>query len=245
MSSSIEEEFQPPEWATKEEVIKAAQHYINYWKIEARSRNQQWLDALQGESNAKRCETSLRGELNRKHQEFAILQSARERDVAENASLKAEVERLTALVESNLNSSKVAMGKADAVLHERDNLKAEVERLKEGNDCLGQMHDKEMERSAYLLEEFNRTTAWGRGLESDLSHARVEISFLKAEVERLRASSFVTAVPVEQYERLLKAGDAMASSLGNGGVIVSGYILADEWLKAKYLAAKEGKPSDE
>ena len=46
MSSSIEEQFQPPEWATKEEVIKAAQHYINYWKIEARSRNQQWLDAL-------------------------------------------------------------------------------------------------------------------------------------------------------------------------------------------------------
>lgn len=46
MSSSIEEQFQPPEWATKEEVIKAAQHYINYWKIEARSRNQQWLDAM-------------------------------------------------------------------------------------------------------------------------------------------------------------------------------------------------------
>ena len=46
MSSSIEEQFQPPEWATKEEVIKAACHYINYWKIEARSRNQQWLDAL-------------------------------------------------------------------------------------------------------------------------------------------------------------------------------------------------------
>ena len=33
---------------------------------------------------------------------------------------------------------------------------------------------------------------------------------LKAEVERLRASSFVTAVPVEQYERVVKAGDAMA-----------------------------------
>jgi cell shape-determining protein MreC len=43
--------------------------------------------------------------------------------------LKAEVERLTALIESNLNSSKVAMGKADAVLYERDSLKAEVERL--------------------------------------------------------------------------------------------------------------------
>jgi methylphosphotriester-DNA--protein-cysteine methyltransferase len=94
VSSSIEEYFQPPEWATKEEVIKAAQHYINYWKIEARSRNQQWLDALQGADNAKRCEESLRGELNRKHKEFAILQSARERDVAEIHRLKAEVERL-------------------------------------------------------------------------------------------------------------------------------------------------------
>lgn len=53
MSSSIEEEFQPPEWSTKEEVIKAAQHYINYWKIEARSRNQQWLDAMEREKNLK------------------------------------------------------------------------------------------------------------------------------------------------------------------------------------------------
>ena len=74
----------------------------------------------------------------------------------------------------------------ESLEQENARLKAEVARLKEGNDCLGQMHDKEMERSAYLLEEFNRTTAWGRGLESDLSHARVEISFLKAEVERLR-----------------------------------------------------------
>ena len=72
---------------------------------------------------------------------------------------------------------------------ENARLKAEVERLKEGNDCLGQMHDKEMERSAWLREEFNRSTAWGRGLESDLSHARVEISFLKADVERLRKPS--------------------------------------------------------
>ena len=36
-----------------------------------------------------------------------------------------------------------------------------------------------------LLADFSQMTAWGRGLESDLSHARVEISFLKAEVERL------------------------------------------------------------
>jgi len=90
----------------------------------------------------------------------------------------------------------------DDLRAENARLKAEVERLKEGNDCLDKMHEKEMERSAYLCEEVNRTTAWGRGLESDLSHARVEISFLKAEVERLRASSFVTAVPVEEYEKL-------------------------------------------
>jgi hypothetical protein len=37
-----------------------------------------------------------------------------------------------------------------------------------------------------------------------------DYELLKAEVERLRASSFVTAVPVEQYERVIKAGDDMA-----------------------------------
>ena len=47
MSSSIEEQFQPPEWSTKEEVIKAAQHYINYWKVEARHSNSQWLTAME------------------------------------------------------------------------------------------------------------------------------------------------------------------------------------------------------
>jgi len=71
---------------------------------------------------------------------------------------------------------------------ERDNarLKAEVERLKEGNECLDQMHEKEMARSAFLCEEVNRTTSWGRGLESDLSWARAELLMVKAEVERLK-----------------------------------------------------------
>ena len=110
MSSSIEEEFQPPEWATKEEVIKAACHYINYWKIEARQRNQQWLDALQGESNAKRCETSLRGELSRKNQELAILRSAREQDVAEVHRLKAEVASLVSAGEDLAHAIKTKHG---------------------------------------------------------------------------------------------------------------------------------------
>ena len=130
MSSSIEEEFQPPEWATKEEVIKAACHYINYWKIEARSRNQQWLDALQGEANAKRCETSLRGELDRKHKELAILQSARERDVAEVKRLKAENEELHKDYEALADEhTKLTNRKAEA-----DRLKAEVERLRKAGD---------------------------------------------------------------------------------------------------------------
>lgn len=54
-----------------------------------------------------------------------------------------------------------------------------------------------------------------------------------AEVTRLKA----------EVERLRKAGDAMAETLKNGGIIISGYILADDWFKAKHLAAKEGKQS--
>ena len=103
---------------------------------------------------------------------------------------------------------------------ENARLKAEVERLKEGNDCLGQMHDKEMERSAYLCEEVNRTTAWGRGLESDLSHARVEISFLKAEVERLTADN-------RQLTKAFEIAEGIIKRMG----------------KAAEDAAKEGKPS--
>ena len=80
MSSSIEEQFQPPEWATKEEVIKAAQHYINYWKIEARSRNQQWLDAMDEIAHLK--------------DEVERLGAFRTHTIIPNEILKAEVERL-------------------------------------------------------------------------------------------------------------------------------------------------------
>ena len=64
---------------------------------------------------------------------------------------------------------------------------------------------------------------------------------LKAEVERLRASSFVTAVPVEQYERLRKAGDALAKTIGENGVSNKGsfHDVADSI--DRWHAAKEGK----
>jgi hypothetical protein len=75
---------------------------------------------------------------------------------------------------------------------------------------------------------------------------------LKAEVERLRASSFVTAVPCEVYEelkaeveRLRKAGDAMYGYITDvilEGRISSHYLnkLQDDWDNA----AKDGKPTE-
>lgn len=62
---------------------------------------------------------------------------------------------------------------------------------------------------------------------------------LKAEVERLRASSFVTAVPVEQYERVIKAGDKLVEAIQEMDVIIdmdSEHPEVNAW-----IAAKEGK----
>ena len=89
----------------------------------------------------------------------------------------------------------------------------------------------------------------------DLNHIgglQEENARLKAEVERLRSSSFVTAVPVEEYEklkaeneRLIKAGDAMASSIQFNEETAKDYngpTIVHQSVKA-WKAAKEGKPS--
>jgi hypothetical protein len=47
---------------------------------------------------------------------------------------------------------------------ENARLKAEVERLKEGNECLDQMHEKEMARSAFLCEQVERLTKAGEAM---------------------------------------------------------------------------------
>ena len=142
---------------------------------------------------------------------------------AENARLKAEVERLTERNKFLEQIDSYLQGANENAYEKRcDELEAEVERLKEGNDCLGQMHDKEMERSAYLLEEFNRTTAWGRGLESDLSHARVEISFLKSDVDRLTEDN-------RQLKKAFQIAEGIIKRMGN----------------AAENTAKEGKPSEQ
>ena len=74
-----------------------------------------------------------------------------------------------------------------------------------------------------------------------------ENSRLKAEVERLRASSFVTAVPVEEYEklkaeveRLRKAGDAMVKHIRHGEEVCYEIIDGDEVIQ-DWNTAKEGK----
>ena len=66
------------------------------------------------------------------------------------------------------------------------------------------------------------------------------------ELKRLRASSFVTAVPCEQYERVVKAGDAMHKSmLECGPNEMAEEFDHDRWWASYYAwnAAKEGKPS--
>lgn len=112
-------------------------------------------------------------------------------------------------------------------------LKAEIEALKAENERL-KIYDVEHWQDQWLLvvEDNNK---------------------LRAENERLRASSFVTAVPVEEYEklkaeveRLRKAGDAMALCItefrcgkyGNALDKVGGFYVWQDW-----LAAKEGKQS--
>ena len=62
---------------------------------------------------------------------------------------------------------------------------------------------------------------------------------LKAELARLRASSFVTAVPVEHYERVIKAGDAMAEALNLNDDVFDNQDKKEA--QANWRAAKEGR----
>ena len=89
-----------------------------------------------------------------------------------------------------------------------------------------------------LQAENARLKAEVERLEHQVNYWRIEAEVDNArwlrclkDYEELRASSFVTAVPVEHYERVVKAGDAMAADLPPFGSV-------KEW-----NAAKEGKPS--
>jgi len=102
---------------------------------------------------------------------------------------------------------------------ENARLKAEVEELKSQPDPL----------TAYLY-----AAELGKDDRKKLKDEVKRLTWLQAETidERNKAEA--------QVERLTKAGDAMASTLKDGGIIISGYALADEWFKAKCLASKKG-----
>jgi hypothetical protein len=53
---------------------------------------------------------------------------------------------------------------------------------------------------ARLMADFSQMTAWGRGLESDLSWARAELMLAKADVERLTAFTTRTIIPNEELQ---------------------------------------------
>ena len=98
-------------------------------------------------------------------------------------------------------------------------------RLKADKDVLDNMLIGERLHCSLLADK------WSKG----------EIARLKAEVERLRASSFVTAVPVEQYERVVKAGDDLVEALKDMDAITD--MDSNHPEVAAWNAAKEGKPS--
>ena len=67
-----------------------------------------------------------------------------------------------------------------------------------------------------------------------------QILELKAENERLRSASFVTAVPSEEYERVIKAGDELAKELATAWSSTVSEL--DETAPIyQWLAAKEGR----
>ena len=138
---------------------------------------------------------------------------------AEIAHLKAEVERLTALVESNLNCSKITMGKSDAVLHERDNFKAENEELHKDYEALADEHTKLIDKNARLKADF------------DLMHSSKLVYFIHGEG---RWANFVEEntrlnAEVERLQKLVGMQESIDKSI-------------DAWIESKY-SAKEGKPS--
>lgn len=61
-----------------------------------------------------------------------------------------------------------------------------LERSEVLNIVYTQQADRMADAYARLMADFSQMTAWGRGLESDLSRARAELLMVKAEVERLK-----------------------------------------------------------
>ena len=99
--------------------------------------------------------------------------------------------------------------------------------------------------NSILMKKTDRLMAEVERLEHQVNYWRIEAEVDNArwlrclkDYEELRASSFVTAVPVEQYERVVNAGDAMLWFISKKTNSLVYADIAKEW-----NAAKQGKPS--
>ena len=119
-------------------------------------------------------------------------------------------------------------------------LKAEVERLKEGNECLDQMHEKEMARSAFLCEQVERLTK--AVMHSPAAQLKLKELEGKTTFEDINPKDDNSNITTEllvlcnrqasDIRRLTKAGDEMARVVSSFGF--------DE-APIAWNAAKEGK----
>jgi hypothetical protein len=140
------------------------------------------------------------------------------RTIIPNEELQAQVERLTKAGDAMADSIN---GDYNYSLPCIEAWKAAKEgKPKNSKDALEFIHTLDSLAIKKQKEEIERLCAWGRGLESDLSHARVEISFLKAESERLKEDN-------RQLTNAFEIAEGIIKRMG----------------KAAEAAAKEGKPS--
>ena len=158
---------------------------------------------------------------------------------AENARLKAEVERLKMSAYNRL-SMRIEIDKLNALIERlikagdlmADGINGDYNyslpcieawnaakegKPKNSKDALEFIHTLDSLAIKKQKEEIERLCAWGRGLESDLSHARVEISFLKAESERLKEDNRQLTNAFEIAEGIIKRMGKAAEAAAKEG----------------------------
>ena len=69
MSSSIEEEFNPSDDLTRDEVIAMAKRYVQYWKIEALYSSNKYWSTLEELTNLRREIQRINDDLKRQNNE--------------------------------------------------------------------------------------------------------------------------------------------------------------------------------
>jgi hypothetical protein len=150
----------------------------------------------------------------------------------EYALLKTEVERLTTLVESNLNQSKLAMAKSDASVR---TLEAQVERLTKQNALATPRSLIASQDIKTLREQIGELKLENSQYEEHHKYGQNVITSLREEVEnskRINTDLLVLSNrQANDIRRLTKAGDDVANFLGPCYAV-------REW-----NAAKEGKQS--